>query len=282
MAQDIQPLLELDNFGLIKGGTDSDERRMYGFGSSPARDYDEERILQKGLDIKPLASRGWVNFDHNRLNTIGWVEKADFRPNPLNPDMAKGVYTEFRLFNDDPIAERVWTMAKAIEASKCPRSFGISLEGVRGHKRGDVVMSATVYGIAVTPYAKNLETSARAFMKGIIDCGIAEDSPGSDNFPLFDIDKAICSGTDVGGTTQTGGAAIRKEVLVPDLVSIVPSAIPKDLKEYTDEERIVIKRLADRAEQNGWKLSGSDAAILTATIKRLPIARVIKALNFNL
>jgi len=302
---DIVTLFDMDDFGMIKGGAGDDSYRMYGFASSPAKDIDDEIVIQKGLDIGPLSQRGWVNWDHNRLNTIGWVQMADFRVNPNNPDMKKGVYTEYQLFKDDPVAQRVWTMAKAIESSDCPRNLGLSLEGTRHLKKAQSVMSATVYGMAVTPYAKNIETSAHTFMKSILggDLGIAEalnDGPyieatGIDfsavsemisdrivDRVVSEIRKAISSGYDVGGTSQANGAAIRKESLIDKMARVDPSSIPEDLSGYSDYDKEVISALRKKAESNGWLLTKSDAAILIVALKGHKLPDVLKALEFTL
>ena len=281
----------MDDFGLIKSGKgDKDTYRMYGFASSPAKDYDQEQVIQKGLNIQPLISGGWVNWDHDRLKTIGHVQLADFRNHPSRSDMAKGLYTEYGLHKGDPIADRVWTMAKAIELNKVPRNFGLSLEGTRRQVDGSMVLAADVYGLALTPYPKNNETTAHVFMKSIM-VGIGDVVAADPNIdPVVDwvgavsdrIIKALTSGYDVGGITQAGGAAIRSEDMAgAGIVRIDEASIPADLSIYSEYDRDLIKGLAAKAARNSWALPIAEAAILMHTVKGYPVKKLLKALEFN-
>jgi len=311
--------LDFEEFGIIKGESPDildqspqpveDTYRMFGFASSPAKDYDGEQVIQKGLNIEPLVSRGWVDWDHDRLKIIGWVNSGDFRPNPNRKDMAKGLYVEYTLNKKDDIAQRVWNMAKSLEEVGCPRRFGLSLEGQRKSAKSGKVFAADIYGLAITPYAKNIETSAHTFMKGLLGADIGEEEylPESMFMKGFDEDrlvaevsyrvttdildmiKALMAGYATGGTDQANFAALRKESLqgkdrptVEPLVDVSSylEKMPSDLSGYQEDDRKVLEKLRGMAKGCNGKLSKSCAAILGHTMKGYPMSKALKHLGF--
>lgn len=308
---DIDLICSFEDFGIIKGetvegtveGSDQtpkpieDTYRMYGYASSPAKDWDGEQVIQKGLNIEPLVNRGWVDWDHDRLKIIGWVTGGDFRPNPNRKDLAKGLYVEYTLNKKDDIAQRVWNMAKSLEEVGCPRRFGLSLEGTRKSAKSGKVLAADIYGLAVSPYAKNIETSAHTFMKGLLGIDSIEQNI-DDSEPVFikgfdedrfiseisdKIIKALMAGHDVGGTTQVDFGALRKETMTPETMVDVSSYIEKiseDLSDYQADDKELIDKLKHMAKSNNGKLSKSCAAILGHTLKGYPITKALKKLDF--
>lgn len=201
----------LDEIGLLEKGGDDGEWMMWGFASTPARDREDESVIQKGLNVSPMLSHGWVNWDHDRRQLIGVPTVADVRPHPRTK--SEGLYVEYRLVKGFPMAKTVYQMAKALRDENIPRELGLSLEGQRKRvsKRGKVE-AADIYGMAVTPYAMNPETSTTVLAKSILFPN-ADDLPSADIFlpETIRLIKAMETGGDVGGTTQQSSGSMRSE-----------------------------------------------------------------------
>lgn len=302
MSEDIiTPIFDIDDFGLIKGGTEADQTyKCYGFASSPAQDFDGEQVIQKGLDIEPLAKHGFVDWNHHVDDVIGWVTDADFRVNPHNKNKEKGLYTEFQLTKGDPQAEKQYGKMLALEKAGCPRTFGLSVEGTRKQAIGGKVTQAVIYGLALTPYPKNKETSARAFMKSLLEGTLSFSELERSGERMFESDligrivdgvsKAIMAGTDRGGTTQTGGAALARESLGrstdEDMIYLDYSLIPDDFTGYTGDERRAMQKIKSKADANHGLISKAEAAILIHMVKgitkSLDFGSILRALDFSL
>lgn len=306
----------MDDLDIVKGGSNKEEDtyRMQGFASAPNEDFDKDTILQKGLNPKPLLARGWVNYDHDRRELIGWPEKADFRKHPkLGTDC---FHAQYKLTKGVPLADKVWKTAVALEKNNAPRRYGLSIEGIaRDRNPAGIITRADVIGLAVTPYAKNYTTSASVILKGILNPNM---DIKNQNYPFlkpkcFNLEKheiidenmihglynnlyetlykALSAGHSYGSTDQTNGASMRKEDIDKNKKSKEIDSISLDLASLTrfDEKlfkgcvaNIKDKKLLKACEyikgvaeeRNGYLTKGEAAFFSVAA--GYPIKEVIK------
>lgn len=266
----------MDEVGILEKGNDDGTWDMCGFASTPARDRQDEITLQEGLNIDPLNKGGWINWNHNNLMLIGWTTKADFREHPKTGK--RSLYTEFRLLKGNPVAQRVWDIAKSLKENKAPRNLGLSVEGKKRAVENGVIKKADIFGIAVTPYPVNPEASADVLVKGMIDPSyiVNEDvfnfeSPGDVATAISGLadtlKKAMTTGNDVGGETQSGAGAFREEDLDDSqLMLFSDDMISGSLREViaSDPKKSnAYKSLSNIAAKRGG-LRKSEAALMLA------------------
>jgi len=286
---DFDIICPLDELGLIKSESKDGEEtmRMYGWASTPALDVDQERVMQEGLDCTKLLKSGWINWNHQSEKIIGIPEIAEIRDRGEN--LGKGLYTEFELLGKVPLAKEVWTLSKALKDT--PRSLGLSLEGKKLVKNNGSILKAEVLNIALCPNPRNVETTASALVKAIVDNDIDGFAPFSPENMRKDhlvshvgdivtaaMAKAIGSGYNVGGATQEGGAALRKEDIdlsKEELVKLGPDDAV--LKHALDESLSAIRdALANIADKRGGRLTKAEASLLTFLVSDKPLLDVFK------
>lgn len=278
MSDRFDLVCSLDDVGFFKAG-DGNDMRMFGWASTPDLDSDGERVIQEGLNVDHLLSKGWVNWNHQSHKIIGIPRVAELRDR--GGDMGKGLYTEFELLKDHGFAKEVWDLSKSLKGTG--RSLGLSLEGKKlavGSK--GAIKKAKVMNIAVTPSPKNVSTTAEALVKAIIT---DEDGAASRFAPVVDagdrdqiierveglvtsaITKALDSGFEVGGTNQMGGAAIRREDLEGTPADLIMFADNHE-KLLTDldkagELRQIGNALKNIADKRGGRLTKAESALFT-------------------
>jgi hypothetical protein len=243
--RDVDLVCGLDHVRIFDKGGDpnSDSWVLEGFASTPDLDADGETLVQKGLNFEPLIQHGWVNWDHDRTKLIGYPKTAGLRQVPDSTD--KGLHVQLELLKGIPLAQNVWNIAKALEENKAPRELGLSIEGQRKEVGSNGrVLKADVLGLAVTPYAKNKRASARALIKGMTGATVDGEPYNPEDFEPPErlgthfiqelseaIKKAIDVSSDIGGTTQIGGDAAKREAIdrgkdaVVDMVSFDPCKV---------------------------------------------------------
>lgn len=274
MKEQMDLVCSFDEIGFIKGG-EGGTMRMYGWASTPALDSDSERVVQEGLDTTELLSKGWINWNHQSEKIIGIPQVAEIRDRGDN--LGKGLYTEFDLLKGHKLAQEVWDLSKALKGTG--RNLGLSLEGKKLEVDRGRIVKAKVMNIAVCPNPRNPEASVEALVKAIVT---GEDDAEDRFSPLLleksdmvervgDIvaaamSKALDAGYDVGGTTQTGGAAIRREEMdtVPEseLVALTPDSASR--KHPLDGDLNTIRNaLTGIADKRGGKLTKAEASLLT-------------------
>lgn len=251
---------------------------MYGWASTPIKDAQDEVIIQKGLNLSPMLTSGWVNFDHDRTQIIGYPTAGEIKDNPKT--MTKGLYVEYELFKGLPRAEMVWSLAKALKDSGAPRSLGLSIEGKKKEVSSKgVILKADVYGFAVTPYPVNPETSTSILLKSMLtpDSDEASKQEVFAKSNLFDVSdsitefkqavetfkKAIATGHDVGGTTQTNGSSLRKESMDSDLVRLATFNFEEPLLKKMPKSYVkAIKNLYVKSKSNDFCVTKAEATLI--------------------
>jgi len=249
---------------------------MRGWASTPYKDADDERVVQEGLDCSGLLKSGWINWNHDQSKIIGIPSIAEIRD---RPGMGKGLYTEFNLIKGVPQAHEVWQLSKALRGTN--RRLGLSLEGKRLEvdKHG-VIRKARVLNIAVCPNPKNSDATVEALVKAIVSSEQGADArfAPKDVLPEAMLErignvvatvmaKALDAGTDVGGATQRGGAALRREELEgtkkEDYV-VTTSRDWEKVKELPDGAlRRIGSALSGIADARDGRLTKAEAALLT-------------------
>lgn len=259
-------------------GEEVERMLMYGWASSPAKDDDGERVLQEGLDVRPLLKKGVINWNHRQDpdGIIGVPLVAELRD---RPNFGKCLYTELELSPTQPLGPPTWRLAKSLESMG--RSLGLSLEGKRMElSPGGAVKKAAIWNIAVTANPKNDYAPVRSLLKGIV-----EDDPGipKEVFepPMYDaygssIDKfidamttamrkAIGAGTDVGGSSQAGGGAFRREAMDGEtIVALIPFDTDKECKRLAGKSSDLLKicqSFGRMAKANNGYLTRFDSAV---------------------
>jgi len=281
--------LELDEVGVLEKGDspDGEDWVMYGYASTPARDADQEMVIQKGLNLDPLLKGGWVNYDHDRSNIIGWPTVGEFRPHPNTNQQS--LYVEYKLLKGVPMAKRVWDIAKALKANNAPRTLGLSIEGKKRAVSGKgTILKADVLGFAVCPYPKNPETLTGALMKGFVDPD-SDDAPNQDIFLPTSISdsarviadaiaKAVTTGTNIGGTTQTGGGSMRSEEM-DKTVQHFEFQLPEEYirersKDLPEESQFALDFLTAESRKRDGKITKGEA-VLIFSLLGVPLERCV-------
>ena len=279
-------------------GSEEERMLMYGWASSPAKDDDGERILQEGLDVKPLLTKGVINWNHRQDpdGVIGVPRIAELRE---RPKFGKCLYTELELSPTQPLGPSTWRLAKSLES--LGRSLGLSLEGKRLETApGGSVKKAAIWNIAVTANPKNDYAPVRSLMKGMVeeDSGITKemfepplyDAYGSSIDKFVDVlaeamRKAMGAGTGVGGTSQTGGAAFRRESMdSARIVSLIPFDTDKECKRLAGGSSDLLKicqSFGRMAKANGGYLTRFDSAVYLHLVSGADFDKCISLMNIQ-
>jgi hypothetical protein len=292
---DFDIICPFDEIGLIKSEADGDEEkmRMYGWASTPALDVDQERVMQEGLDCTKLLKSGWINWNHQSEKIIGIPAIAEIRDRGDN--LGKGLYTEFDLLGKVPLAKEVWTLSKALKDT--PRSLGLSLEGKKLVQNNGAIVKAEVLNIALCPNPRNAETTASALVKAIVDNDIDGFAPFSPENMQKDVlvshvgdivtaamAKAIGSGYSVGGVSQEGGAALRKEDIDLSREELVKLGPNDDIMKHdlgNADLSAIRNALANIADKRGGRLTKAEAALLTFFVSDKSLVDVFKVFGLQ-
>jgi len=210
---------------------------MAGWASTPDLDSQGERVVQHGLEVDQHLKNGWINWNHKSDQIIGTPRVCEVRQRHGKPSL----YTEFELLKSIPRAKNVWELANALANSGTGRTLGLSLEGkkLQVSKTG-TIQKARLLNIAVCPNPVNPETSVQALVKGFSGEDVDQelfDPPEIRETELADrvesvvaqaMTKALGSGFDVGGTSQVGGDAVKKEGydLTPKHLTVIEKSDP--------------------------------------------------------
>ena len=277
--RDFDIVCQFDEVGILEKGETDDPgvMRMYGWASTGAKDSDAEKVLQDGLDLSDVVQKGWANWNHQSEKIIGIPRVCELRSRKENgTDFGKCVYTEFDLLKGHPLAQEIWTLANALKDTD--RSLGLSLEGKKILKKGSSIVKAKVMNIAIAPNPKNSQTTVQALVKALG----TEDAHAFDLFAPVDfsqseivgrvesvvsaaLTKAIDAGYAVGGTDQSGGAAIRTAEHDRPLVDLVafPMGAKSKLMSLDAPLQRIGNALANIAGTRGGKLTKAEAALFT-------------------
>lgn len=188
-----------------KGDPDEPEKRVIkGYASTGAKDAEDENVVQKGLDLSYFLARGFLNYDHQKHMIVGWPTKSEINK--------KGMYLEGRLLLEQPMAEHLWTTAKALRKSGAPRKLGLSIEGKVIEREGRTIKRARVFNVAITPHPVNPEATFDVVCKAMWPCECHGDACCKD-----EIWRALDAGHAVALEDQTGGGSLRRESVDRDV-----------------------------------------------------------------
>lgn len=151
-------------FDIVKSeGAENDpdgEWRIAGYASTSQPDRQDDIIIQKGLDISDFLNFGFLNYDHNSDQIVGYPDKN--RTRLTN----KGFWVEGILLKEIPLAKKIWETAVALKKSNADRKLGFSVEGKTLAK--DIlgrITKAKVYHVAVTASPVNTSCTFDALCK---------------------------------------------------------------------------------------------------------------------
>lgn len=127
--------------------------KIKGIASTPDLDYEQEQVVQEGLDISSFLEKGFLNWDHDNTKIVGFPDKKATKLTK------QGLYVEGYLL-DTEIGRMAWDTANALQKSGTDRRLGFSIEGqvIKQDKKGKI-LKARVTNIALTPTPVNPYTS---------------------------------------------------------------------------------------------------------------------------
>jgi hypothetical protein len=195
-------------------------RRIGGVISTENRDQEGEVILQRGLDLQPFLTKGWLNDNHSKATADGVLgypqsvkqfQKGERLP---NGKIAKAACTWFEgyLLEGWPPADKVWNLGKALKGTG--RQLGYSVEGSivkrvgaktvfkksrdgdGGQWVGDTVAKAVVRNVAITNCPINADTSMEVLAKAFADADVEVGSSVE-----LTLTKALTMGTPTPGVS---------------------------------------------------------------------------------
>lgn len=164
-----------------------------GFASTPDKDFDNEEILQKGLDLEYFQEHGWYNYDHNSQIILGFPTVAEIREH--------GFYTEGELL-ETPTGVQLFHASVALQKSGTRRRLGMSAEGKILEQDGFKVIRARVHNVALTPHPTNPRSTFEVFAKSLT------------NDSNEDLIKTLAAG--YPSVSADSGSPVMKESLVGD------------------------------------------------------------------
>lgn len=130
-----------------------DQRRwVQGIASTSDNDLQNETVDQNGIDFSYFLKYGYYNNDH----------KPGFENKVGQPSECKvtkeGLWTKGFLFQKHKVAESIWELAMALEASKAERKLGFSIQGKVTRREGRRIAKCWVQDIAITAAPINTNT----------------------------------------------------------------------------------------------------------------------------
>lgn len=142
------------------------ERRIGGIISTEHKDYQDEVVLQNGLDFNYFLKNGWLNDNHSKKTTdiVGYplaIKKTTHEGKPAT-------YMEGYLIPNYKPADEIWELARALK--KTDRKLGFSVEGHvkrREGPNGKIVAKAFVTNVAITNCPFNDKTNLEVLAKSI-------------------------------------------------------------------------------------------------------------------
>lgn len=150
-------------FDIMKSEDNSspdEEWRIAGFASTSKPDRQDDIIVQKGLDISDFVNYGFLNYDHNSSEIVGYPDKKKTKLTD------KGFWVEGVLLKNVPLAKKIWDTAVALKKSNADRKMGFSVEG-KTLAKDDFgrIIKAKIYHVAVTASPVNTSCTFDALCK---------------------------------------------------------------------------------------------------------------------
>ncbi len=161
---------------LVKSyATDNGGWVVEGVASCEESDADAERLLQKGMDTRPLLATGYFNWDHKDhlgpAYLIGQPKEvlispaSDYKEQLGKSLSGSAMYIRGELFQhpDKPIAKDVWDHMAAMRDLGIPRTLGWSVQGQileRDAYDRNIVVKSVCRQLAITHQPKQAYTYA--------------------------------------------------------------------------------------------------------------------------
>jgi hypothetical protein len=133
-----------------------------GLASCDAKDLADEETLQKGMDVTPAITSGYINWDHlpgpeNRIGVPTALEIVRIESHPIlhkSGLTGLGLYAEGLLFPDNERAQKVWQMMETLEhlgdETGIKRSLAWSIQGRVLEKSGTTNVRTEIRQLAIT------------------------------------------------------------------------------------------------------------------------------------
>jgi hypothetical protein len=127
-------------------------REIEGIASTVHIDLQYEKVIQAGIDYSYFLEHGFFNNDHKP----GFENKVG---EPIECRVTKdGLYVRGFLYKEHKIANDIWELAHAIEASGGKRKLGFSIQGKVLRRAGKTILKCWVQDIAITAAPINTHT----------------------------------------------------------------------------------------------------------------------------
>jgi len=127
-------------------------RMVQGIASTTDEDLQKEIVEQRGIDFSYFLEFGYYNNDHKP----GFENKVG---QPLECRVTKeGLWTKGFLFSNHKIADAIWELANALEASQADRKLGFSIQGKVTRRAGRRILKCWIQDIAITAAPINTNT----------------------------------------------------------------------------------------------------------------------------
>lgn len=127
-------------------------RLIEGVASTTDEDLQKEVVEQRGIDFSYFLKYGYYNNDHKP----GFENKVG---QPLDCRVtSKGLWTKGFLFSGHKIADSIWELANALEASQADRKLGFSIQGKVTRRAGRRIMKCWIQDVAITAAPINTNT----------------------------------------------------------------------------------------------------------------------------
>jgi hypothetical protein len=127
-------------------------RWIQGIASTKDVDLQLETVEQYGIDFSYFLKYGYFNNDHKP----GFENKVG---QPTECRVTKeGLWTKGFLFDNHKVADAIWELALAIEASQANRKLGFSIQGKVLRRAGRKILKCWIQDIAITAAPINTNT----------------------------------------------------------------------------------------------------------------------------
>lgn len=155
-------LLNSEEFGfwvpltIVKSSTTGkgkDRKRwIEGIASTVHIDLQMEKVVQAGIDYTYFLKYGFFNNDHKPgfENKVGEPTECKVTKN--------GLYVKGFLYNNHKVADAIWELAHALEASGSSRKLGFSIQGKVLRRAGKTILKCWVQDVAITAAPINTNT----------------------------------------------------------------------------------------------------------------------------
>lgn len=187
------------------------KRRMVeGIASTTNEDLQKEVVEQRGIDSTYFLKYGYYNNDHKP----GFENKVG---QPLECRVtSEGLWTRGFLFDNHKVADAIWELANALEASQADRKLGFSIQGKVTRRAGRRILKCWIQDIAITAAPINTHTwlDVVKSLAALPDDYFCEDSESFQISPrlISPVYKSRCDKSCVRNIKAlTGGFAIKEE-----------------------------------------------------------------------